>query len=131
MLSVENDCHLKHCNATVQAQVIRVRKQRKHWSVDFKSIKKKNVHISKACIFLICHEKTNNLTDIFTVTPSVCPRRSLVLRCWVLLVPLAAGLVNFNQQVFDILDFTFYRLCLVPQLPVPPFKAMQLFLQRI
>lgn len=51
-------------------------------------------------------------------------------RC-VLLVPLAAGLVNFNQQVFDILDLTFHRLCLVPQLPVPPFQAVQLLLQRI
>lgn len=29
--SIRNDCHLKHCNATVQAQVIRVRKQWKHW----------------------------------------------------------------------------------------------------
>lgn len=29
--SIKNDCHLKHCNATVQAQVIRVRKQWKHW----------------------------------------------------------------------------------------------------
>lgn len=57
-------------------------------------------------------------------------RSSVLDRC-VLLVPLAAGLVNFNQQVFDILDFTFYRLCLVPQLPVPPFEAVQLLLQRI
>lgn len=54
-----------------------------------------------------------------------------MLRSRILLEPLATGLVNFNQQVFDILDFTFYGLCLVPELPVPPFKAMQLFLQRI
>lgn len=47
-----------------------------------------------------------------------------MLRSGVLLVPLATGLVNFNQQVFDVLNLTFYRLCLVPQLPVPPFKAM-------
>lgn len=55
----------------------------------------------------------------------------LVLNCCVLLEPLATGLVNFNQQVFDILDFSLYGFCLVPQLPVPPFKAVQLFFQRI
>lgn len=60
-----------------------------------------------------------------------CTCRSLVLDCCVLLEPLATGLVNFNQQVFDILDFTFYGLCLVAQLAVPPLKAMQLFFQRI
>lgn len=59
------------------------------------------------------------------------PAAVLVLGCAVLLLPLAAGLVNFDQQVFDILDFTFYRLRLVPQLPVPPFQTMELFLQRV
>lgn len=54
-----------------------------------------------------------------------------MLRRGVLLVPLAPGLVNLDQQVFDVLDLTFYRLCLVPELPVPPFKAVQLFFQRI
>lgn len=47
-------------------------------------------------------------TIIKTETSPSCDCRSMMLGGSVLLEPLAAGLVNFNQQVFDILDLPFH-----------------------
>lgn len=49
----------------------------------------------------------------------------------ILLEPLTASLVDFDQQVFDILDFALHRLSLVAQLAVLSLQAVQFFLQRI
>ncbi|TNN33104.1 NF-kappa-B inhibitor zeta [Liparis tanakae] len=49
----------------------------------------------------------------------------------VLLVPLAARLVDLDQEVFDVLDLSLHRLRLVAQLPVLPLQAVKLLLQEV
>lgn len=54
-----------------------------------------------------------------------------ILGTAILFQPLTASLVDLDQQIFDVLDFSFHRLRLVTKLPVLPLQAMKLLLQRV